>query len=254
MRVETIDRLRQIVGELREACPWDKAQTFHTLPPLTIEEAYELIEAIQENEEAAIIEELGDVLLHVFFYARMAEEENRFSIDTVVERLIQKLIARHPHVYGNARASDARAVLAQWEKLKSTETNRSVVGGLPERLPPLLRAYRLQEKAAAVGFDWASLEGLLSKLAEEMSELRQAISAHDLSAASAELGDVLFVLVNLGRHLGIDPERALHQTNRKFEKRFQYIETCLREKQKSFSECDLEELEAYWQQSKSLYP
>lgn len=254
MGVEAIERLRQIVAELREACPWDRAQTFHSLTPLTIEEAYELIEALRENEDAAIIEELGDVLLHVFFYARMAEEENRFCIETVVERLIQKLIARHPHVYGNARASDAKAVLAQWERLKSTEANRSVIGGLPERLPPLLRAYRLQEKAAAVGFDWTSLEGLLKKLEEEMTELKEAIRSHKLPEASAELGDVLFVLVNLGRHLGIDPERALHQTNQKFEKRFQYVETCLRERQKSFSECDLEELEAYWQQSKSLYP
>ena len=254
MAVESVDRLRQIVAELREACPWDKAQTFHSLSPLTIEEAYELIEAIRANEDAAIIEELGDVLLHVFFYARMAEEEERFSIDAVVERLIQKLIARHPHVYGSAKASDARAVLAQWEKLKVAETNRSVIGGLPERLPPLLRAYRLQEKAAAVGFDWASLQGLVEKLDEEMAELRAAIASQNLPEASAELGDVLFVLINLGRHLSIDPERALHQTNQKFEKRFQYMENRLREEQKSFSECDLEELEAYWQQSKSLYP
>ncbi len=254
MGVESIDRLRQIVAELRERCPWDKAQSFQSLPPLTIEEVYELMEAILEGEDVATIEELGDVLLHVFFYARMAEEEGRFSIDTVVERLIQKLIARHPHVYGNMQAADAKAVLAQWEKLKSAETDRSIIGGLPKRLPPLLRAYRLQEKAAAVGFDWASPEGLLTKLDEEMTELKNAIASQNLSEAAAELGDVLFVLVNLGRHLSIDPERALHQTNQKFEKRFQYLEMRLKENQKSFSECDWEELEAYWQQSKSLYP
>jgi XTP/dITP diphosphohydrolase len=252
--VESIDRLRQIVAELRERCPWDKAQTFHSLVPLTIEEAYELIEAILRGEDAEIVEELGDVLLHVFFYARMGEEEGRFSIDTVVERLNQKLIARHPHVYGQAQALDAKAVLAQWEKLKAAQSERSVIGGLPERLPPLLKAYRLQEKAAAVGFDWASLQGLTEKLKEELAELQRAIEANQLSEAAAELGDVLFVLVNLGRHLGIDPERALHQTNQKFEKRFQYIEKRLKEAQKTFAECDLEELDAYWQQSKSLYP
>jgi MazG family protein len=184
----------------------------------------------------------------------MGEEEGRFSIDTVVERLNQKLIARHPHVYGQAQASDAKAVLAQWEKLKAAQSERSVIGGLPERLPPLLKAYRLQEKAAAVGFDWASLQGLIEKLKEELAELQRAIEANRLSEAAAELGDVLFVLVNLGRHLGIDPERALHQTNQKFEKRFQYIEKRLKEAQKTFAECDLEELDAYWQQSKSLYP
>ena len=249
-----MDRLRQIVAELRQKCPWDKAQTFQTMSPLTIEEAYELVEAVWQGDDTAIIEELGDVLLHVFFYARIAEEAGRFSIETVVERLNQKLIARHPHVYGEARAADAKAVLAQWEKLKTAEKDRSVIGGLPERLPPLLKAYRMQEKAAAVGFDWSSLRGLLEKLDEELSELRKAIETDNLSEAAAELGDVLFVLVNLGRHLGIDPERALHQTNEKFEKRFQYMEKRLKETQKSFSECDLAELEFYWQQSKSLYP
>jgi len=249
-----VDRLRQIVAELRQKCPWDKAQTFQTMSPLTIEEAYELVEAVWQGDDTAIIEELGDVLLHVFFYARIAEEAGRFSIETVVERLNQKLIARHPHVYGEARAADAKAVLAQWEKLKTAEKDRSVIGGLPERLPPLLKAYRMQEKAAAVGFDWSSLRGLLEKLDEELSELRKAIETDNLSEAAAELGDVLFVLVNLGRHLGIDPERALHQTNEKFEKRFQYMEKRLKETQKSFSECDLAELEFYWQQSKSLYP
>lgn len=254
MEVENIDRLRQIVAELREKCPWDRAQTFQTMPPLTIEEAYELVQAVQQGDDAAIIEELGDVLLHVFFYARMAEEAGRFSIETVVERLNQKLMARHPHVYGEAQAADAKAVLAQWEKLKKAEKERSVIGGLPERLPPLLKAYRLQEKAAAVGFDWTSFQGLLEKLDEELSELKKAIETDSSSEAASELGDVLFVLVNLGRHLGVDPERALHQTNEKFEKRFQYLEKRLKETQKSFSECDLAELEAYWQQSKSLYP
>ena len=254
VRVEHIDRLRQIVAELREKCPWDKAQCFETMSPLTIEEAYELVQAARQGDDAALIEELGDVLLHVFFYARMAEEAGRFSIETVVERLNQKLIARHPHVYGEAQAADAKAVLTQWEKLKTAEKNRSVIGGLPERLPPLLKAYRLQEKAAAVGFDWSSFQGLLEKLDEELNELKKAIEMHNLPQATSELGDVLFVLVNLGRHLGIDPERALSQTNEKFEKRFQYLEMCLKEMQKSFSECDLAELESYWQQSKSLYP
>jgi XTP/dITP diphosphohydrolase len=252
--VESIDRLRQIVAELRAHCPWDKAQTHESLAPLSVEEVYELLDAIQKNEPEALIEELGDVLLHIFFYAQIAEETGCFSMETVVERLTQKLIARHPHVYGEAVATDAKAVLKQWETLKKVQQHRSILSGLPERLPPLLRAYRLQEKAAAVGFDWTSLTGLLEKLEEELMELKAALAADQKAQAAAELGDVLFVLVNLGRHLGIDPERALHQTNTKFVHRFQYMENCLHQQQKSLSECTIDELETYWQQSKSYFP
>lgn len=250
--MEGLVRLRAIVAELRQKCPWDKAQTFDSLQPHTIEEAYELIEALRERDPAAMAEELGDLLLHVYFYAQMAQEAGLFSIETVVERLIQKLIARHPHVYGDRSAQDAKAVIAQWEALKQQERGESGLGPLPERLPPLYKAYRLQEKAAAIGFDWTSLEGLFQKLGEELSELQEALG--DPQKAASEYGDVLFVLVNLGRHLGIDPELALERTSKKFQARFRYMAQRAAQNHKTLKECTLQELESYWQASKSLYP
>ncbi len=250
--MEGLERLRAIVAELRQKCPWDQAQTFDSLQPHTIEEAYELVEALRRQEPVAMIEELGDVLLHVYFYAQIAQEAGLFSLDTVVDRLIHKLIARHPHVYGDRTAQDAKAVIAQWEALKQQERGGSVLGHLPECLPPLYMAYRLQEKAAAIGFDWTSLKGLLAKLQEELAELEAALD--DPQKAAAEYGDVLFVLVNLGRHLGLDPELALARTNKKFQQRFRYMEQRAMQAQKSLKECTLQELESYWQASKSLYP
>ncbi|RMF47570.1 MAG: nucleoside triphosphate pyrophosphohydrolase [Bacteroidetes bacterium] len=252
--MEALDRLQTVVAELRARCPWDRAQTFESLAPLTWEEVAELLEALQQRDPAAITEELGDVLLHVVFYARLAEEAGLTSFSEVVERLIHKLIARHPHVYGQAEAHDAQTVLARWEALKKAEKRRSPLSSVPERLPPLLQAYRLQEKAAALGFDWASPQALWPKLQEELAELHQALQKQDYTAAQAELGDVLFVLVNLARHLNLNPEQALQKTNQKFRQRFAWMEETLQKVHKDLSECSPEELESYWQASKAYYP
>lgn len=253
--MDRLARLRAIVAELREKCPWDRAQTFQSLAPLTWEETAELLEAIEQGEPEALTEELGDVLLHVCFYAQLAEEAGLTNVEEVVERLIQKLIARHPHVYGEAQAEDAQAVIARWEALKRAEKQRSPLAGVPERLSPFLQAYRLQEKAAALGFDWASPEALWPKLEEELAELHQALQTQNYSQAAAELGDVLFVLVNLSRHLKLDPESALQKTNTKFRQRFAWMENALQqEHNKTLRECSLEELERYWQASKAYYP
>ncbi len=252
--VADFERLRAIVAELREKCPWDRAQTFESLRPLTWEEVSELLTAIEEQSPDAITEELGDVLLHVFFYAQLAEEKGWTTIETVVHRLIQKLIARHPHVYGEAQAEDARAVIAQWEAIKQAEKGASPLAGIPERLPPLIQAYRLQEKAAALGFDWAHPRSIYPKLEEELSELRSALEREQYDEAARELGDVLFILVNLARHLRIDPERALAMTNAKFRNRFAWMERQAQAEQKDIRTCSPEELESYWQASKAYYP
>lgn len=253
--MERFAKLRAIVAELREKCPWDRAQTFESLAPLTWEETAELLAALEEGQPEAIAEELGDVLLHVFFYAQLAEEAGLTRIEEVVERLIQKLIARHPHVYGAAQAADAQAVIARWEALKRAEKPNAPFSGIPERLPPLLQAYRLQEKAAALGFDWASPEALWPKLQEELAELHQALRAQNYSQAAAELGDVLFVLVNLSRHLKLNPESALQKTNTKFRQRFAWMEKAVQqEHNKDLHACSPEELEQYWQASKAYYP
>lgn len=252
--MEQFARLRAIVAELREKCPWDRAQTFESLMPLTWEEVSELLEAIEQESPDAITEELGDVLLHVLFYARLAEEKSWTNIEAVLDRLIHKLIARHPHVYGEAQAQDAKAVIARWEALKRAEKGTSPLAGIPERLPPLLQAYRLQEKAAALGFDWAYPSAVYDKLTEELSELQEALHRGDYQEAARELGDVLFVLVNLARHLHIDPERALAETNKKFRQRFAWMEAQAHADQKDLHTCSPEELESYWQASKAYYP
>lgn len=248
------DRLRAIVAELREKCPWDRAQTFQSLMPLTWEETAELLDAIDRGSPAALTEELGDVLLHVLFYARLAEEQGWTDIQQVIERLIQKLIARHPHVYGEAQAGDAQAVIARWEAIKRAEKGSSPLASIPERLPPLLQAYRLQEKAAALGFDWADPSALYPKLTEELNELNEALQRNDYENAAKELGDVLFVLVNLARHLGLNPERALALTNAKFRQRFDWMEQQAQADKKDLRACSPEELESYWQASKAHYP
>ncbi|MCX8112956.1 MAG: nucleoside triphosphate pyrophosphohydrolase [Bacteroidia bacterium] len=250
----SFERLRQIVAELRKKCPWDRAQTFESLAPLTWEEISELLDAIERQSPEAITEELGDVLLHVLFYAQLAEEKGWTTIHTVIERLIHKLIARHPHVYGEAQAEDAKAVIARWEALKQAEKGASSLANIPERMPPLLQAYRLQEKAAALGFDWAEPSALYPKLQEELAELQAALEQRDYEEAAKELGDVLFVLVNLGRHLHIDPERALSLTNKKFRERFAWMELRAQLDQKDLRSCSSEELESYWQASKTYYP
>ncbi|MCS6790599.1 MAG: nucleoside triphosphate pyrophosphohydrolase [Bacteroidia bacterium] len=252
--MEAFSRLRDVVAELRQQCPWDRSQTFQSLAPLTWEEVAELLEAIEQANPDAITEELGDVLLHVFFYAQLAQEQGLSDIEKVVERLIHKLIARHPHVYGEQRAMDAKAVIAQWEALKRQQNSNSALAGVPERLSPFIQAHRLQEKAAAWGFDWASPQSMMPKLYEELEEMRQALEQRDSTRAAQELGDVLFVLVNLARHLGLHAERALQSTNRKFRQRFAWMESELEKQQKDFRSCSIEELERYWQASKAYFP
>ncbi|MCS7298197.1 MAG: nucleoside triphosphate pyrophosphohydrolase [Bacteroidia bacterium] len=252
--MDIFSQLKGIVAELREKCPWDRIQTFESLRPLTWEEISELLEAIDQGNPAAITEELGDVLLHVFFYARLAEEKGWTDVETVVRQLIHKLTARHPHVYGEASAQDAKAVVARWEASKRNQGPSALLSGVPERLSPLLQAYRLQEKAAALGFDWAHPQALLPKLEEELRELREALQQEDYTAAAQELGDVLFVLVNLARHLHLDPERALSMTNMKFRQRFAWMEAQAQAEQKDLRTCSPEELESYWQAAKAYYP
>lgn len=245
--VGILDRLRGPGG-----CPWDRKQTHRSLLPYLIEETYELREAVLSRRSERMREELGDVLLQVVFHARLAAERGRFDFADVADGISDKLVRRHPHVFGNARAKlSARQVLSRWEKLKLREKRKaSLLGGVPSSLPALLRAYRIQEKAASVGFDWPDVEGVERKLREETQEFHQALKRRDRRAQTEELGDLLFTLVNLARHLGVDPETALNGASDKFSSRFGRMERRLKARGTPVSEAGLETLEEAWQESK----
>ena len=289
---ERFERAVQIMERLRApgGCPWDREQTFDSIKPYTLEEAYEVLEAIENRDWDELTGELGDLLLQVLFYAEMAKEEDRFSIDQVLDRLADKLVSRHPHVFGDVKAETSADVLRNWEKLKAEEKKKrleagggklpqpetppeSVLSGVTKGIPALLEAYKLSSRASHVGFEWPDIEGLFGKLKEETEELRQELRRYPepgprpphrgVAGASGhqipeelrhrledEVGDLLFVLVNLARYLALDPESALRKTNRKFRRRFQWMEEQLRRSGRPLPQASLDEMETLWQASK----
>ena len=249
-KLEAFGRLLDVMDELREKCPWDQKQTFETLRHLTIEETYELGDAILNNDLNEIKKELGDLLLHIVFYARLGSEESAFDIADVTNDIIEKLIYRHPHIYGDVAVSDAEAVKKNWEALKLSEGKESVLEGVPKGLPALIKAQRMQEKAAGVGFDWKTKDQVWDKFQEELSELDDALSNGDAEAIEDEFGDVLFSLINYARFLKINPESALERTNQKFIYRFQYIEAQAKAQGTSIDKLSLNQMEAFWQKAK----
>jgi len=251
-QLQAFDRLLTIMDELREQCPWDRKQTLESLRHLTIEEVYELGDAILEKDMQEIKKELGDVLLHLVFYAKIGSETNDFDIADVTNSICDKLISRHPHIYGDVEVADEDEVKRNWEKLKLKEGKKSVLEGVPASLPALVKASRIQEKVAGVGFDWEEPQQVFEKLREELEELQDEIKVNDTDKMEAEFGDVLFSMINYARFLKINPENALERTNKKFIKRFQYLEGKAKEKNKSLSEMTLAEMDVFWNEAKLL--
>jgi XTP/dITP diphosphohydrolase len=249
-QLQAFERLLDIMDELREKCPWDRKQTFETLRHLTIEETYELGDAILDNDLEEIKKELGDLLLHIVFYSKIGSEKKAFDIADVANQISDKLIHRHPHIYGETDVEDADQVVKNWEDIKLKEGKKSVLEGVPKSLPALVKAYRIQDKVSGVGFDWDQKEAVLEKVKEELDELRTEIDAGDSKKMEAELGDVMFSLVNYARFLKVNPENALERTNKKFIKRFNYIEEKANKSQRKVSELSIEEMEILWQEAK----
>jgi XTP/dITP diphosphohydrolase len=243
-------RLLKIMDELREQCPWDKKQTLESLRHLSLEEVYELSDAILKNDLPEIEKELGDVLLHIVFYARLGTEQNAFDITSVMNKLCDKLIRRHPHIYGDVKVENEQQVKENWEKIKLLEGNKSVLGGVPVSLPAMIKATRIQEKARGVGFDWDHEAQVWKKVQEEMQEFRQEVALGNSEKAEAEFGDLLFSLINYARFRNINPEDALEKTNRKFIRRFTYLEEESKKDGKELSSMTLEEMDRYWEASK----
>ena len=249
-QLKSIDRLLTIMEDLRAKCPWDKKQTYTSLRQLTIEEVYELGDAILENDLPEIKKELGDLLLHIVFYAKIGSETDDFDIGSVAESICDKLIDRHPHIYGDFEANDEEAVKRNWEKLKLKEGKISVLQGVPKSLPALVKASRIQEKAAGVGFDWENTEDVREKMFEELSEFQAEVETGNQKRMEEEFGDVLFSMINYARFLKINPENALEKTNKKFIKRFKFIEKQASDRGKSITDLNLAEMEVFWQQAK----
>lgn len=244
------DKLISIMKELREKCPWDKKQTIKSLRQLTIEETFELADAITEEDYKSIKEELGDLLLHIVFYSKIAEEEKKFSISEVIETICEKLISRHPHIYGNVKAETAEEVKTNWEKLKLKEGKKSALEGVPKSLPALVKSMRIQQKAKQVGFEWENTSQVLAKVYEEIKELEDEIKSGNPEKAEEEFGDVLFSLINLSRFLNIDAENALEKTNKKFIWRFTKMEEAAAAENKLLYDMSLEEKDNLWNKIK----
>jgi XTP/dITP diphosphohydrolase len=251
-QLEAFDRLLTIMDELREQCPWDKKQTMETLRPLTIEETYELGDAILNADLNEVKGELGDLLLHIVFYSKIGSETNDFDITDVINTICKKLIHRHPHVYGDVIIKNETEVKHNWENLKLKEGKNSVLEGVPHSLPALVKASRIQEKVAGVGFDWKHTDQVWNKIEEEIKELKEEILNMNQNAIEDEFGDVLFSLINYARFLNVNPENALERTNKKFIKRFQYLEKKANQNQKSLSEMTLAEMGIYWDEAKKI--
>jgi XTP/dITP diphosphohydrolase len=260
-KLKAFERLLNIMDELREKCPWDKKQTIESIRHLTIEETYELSDAIIEKDMLNIKKELGDVLLHIVFYARMASEikdgsdiqTKGFDITDVINSICEKLIFRHPHIYGDVRVENEQQVKENWEKLKLKEGNKSVLGGVPKSLPALIKASRIQEKARAIGFDWENQEQVWGKVQEEIAEFKHEIDTNtSKEKMEGEFGDILFSLINYARFMDINPEDALEKTNKKFIKRFQYIEEEAAKSGRQLSDMTLAEMDVYWNKAKEL--
>lgn len=249
---EEFARLLKIMDELREGCPWDMKQTMESLRHLTIEEVYELGDAILDNDKPEICKELGDIMLHLVFYARIASETKDFDIGDVLKNICEKLIQRHPHIYGDVRVADEEEVKANWEKLKLKEGKKSVLEGVPTSLPAMVKATRIQDKARGVGFDWDNREQVWEKVQEELAEFKLEIDRKS-DKAEGEFGDLLFSLINYARFIGINPEDALEKTNKKFIKRFQFLETESAKEGKMLGEMTLEEMDVYWNRAKDQW-
>jgi len=249
-QLKALDRLLTIMDELREQCPWDKKQTLESLRHLTIEETYELGDAILDNNLEEVKKELGDLLLHIVFYAKIGSETKNFDIADVANEICEKLIYRHPHIYSDVVVADEEEVKQNWEALKLKEGKKSVLEGVPKSLPALVKANRIQDKVAGVGFDWEEPQQVFEKLQEELEELQHEISENNKSNIEAEFGDVLFSMINYARFLKIDPENALERTNKKFIKRFQYLEAKAKEMGKSIKDMTLSEMDVYWEEAK----
>jgi MazG family protein len=251
---EAFQRLVNIMNDLREKCPWDKKQTIQSLRQMTIEETYELADAVTENDWQGIKEELGDLLLHIVFYAKIGSEQMQFELDEVISGICEKLIARHPHIYGDIKVNDAEDVKKNWEKLKLKEGKKSVIGGVPKSLPATVKAMRLQEKAKQVGFEWDNKEQVWEKVEEEMKELKAAIRSREVNlddvelhkAVEEEFGDVIFSLINYARFLQIDAENALEITNKKFIRRFMQMEEHAKSSGKNLDTMTLQEMDVIW--------
>lgn len=252
-KLKAFARILNIMDELREQCPWDRKQTFETLRPLSIEEVYELSDAILQGDTKGIKEEIGDILLHIVFYAKIGEEKGEFDIATVINTLCDKLIARHPHIYGDVNVKDEEEVKRNWEqiKLKEGKGKRTVLGGVPNSLPALIKAYRIQDKAAQVKFEWEKIEDVWAKVEEESVELQEAISSKKQEKIEEEFGDLLFALVNYSRFLKVDAEAALERTNLKFMRRFNYIESMATERGLALDTMSLEDMDAIWNEAKA---
>ncbi|MCH1433548.1 MAG: nucleoside triphosphate pyrophosphohydrolase, partial [Flavobacteriaceae bacterium] len=247
-KLEAFSRLLDIMDDLRAQCPWDQKQSFESLRHLTIEETYELGDAILDRDLTEIKKELGDLLLHIVFYAKLGSEEKAFDIADVANDICEKLIHRHPHIYGSVSVEDEHEVKKNWEALKLKEGKKSVLEGVPSGLPALIKAQRMQEKAAGVGFDWEHKTQVWGKFEEELKELNQALDSKKEDEIEDEFGDVLFSLINYARFIKVNPETALERTNKKFIKRFQFIESQAKKSKRSIEQLTLEEMEAYWQE------
>ena len=252
-RLQAFQRLLNIMDDLRAQCPWDKKQTMQSLRHLTIEETYELGDAILDNDLQEVKKELGDLLLHIVFYAKIGSETGDFDIADVANGVCEMLIIRHPHIYGDVKVDNEEDVKRNWEKIKLKEGNKSVLGGVPKSLPALVKASRIQDKAAGVGFDWDNIDDVFAKVKEEIEELHAEVKAQKHTAIEAEFGDVLFSLINYARFLKVNPEDALERTNKKFIARFQYLERKAAESGKSLRDMTLAEMETYWQEAKGFF-
>jgi XTP/dITP diphosphohydrolase len=249
-KLEAFGKLLDIMDDLREKCPWDQKQSFESLRHLTIEETYELADAIVEGDIQELKKEIGDILLHMVFYSKIASETKDFDIADVLHSICEKLIHRHPHIYGDVKVANEEEVKANWEKLKLKEGKKSVLEGVPKSLPSLVKAVRIQDKARGVGFDWDNKDQVWAKVQEELAELIEAEEEGKKENIEAEFGDVLFSLINYGRFLKVDPEMALERTNKKFIKRFQDMEAWVVQDNKKLSEMSLDEMDTYWERSK----
>ena len=250
-QLKSLDRLLTIMDELREQCPWDKKQTMESLRHLTIEETYELGDAILANDLDEVKKELGDLLLHIIFYAKIGSETQDFDIGDVANNICEKLINRHPHIYGDVKVKNEEEVKQNWENIKLKEGKKSVLEGVPNSLPALVKANRIQEKVAGVGFDWEQPEQVFEKLKEELGELQEEVMAANAQNIENEFGDVLFSMVNYARFLDVNPENALERTNKKFIKRFQHLEKRAKEKGKALKEMTLAEMDVFWEEAKN---
>ncbi|MCG8184110.1 nucleoside triphosphate pyrophosphohydrolase [Tenacibaculum piscium] len=252
-QLDAFNRLLDIMDELREKCPWDKKQTLESLRHLTIEETYELADAILDNDLEEVKKELGDVLLHIVFYAKIGSEKKAFDIADVANSISDKLIHRHPHIYSDVVVKDEEEVKRNWEKLKLKEGKTSVLEGVPKSLPALVKASRIQEKVAGVGFDWEEPQQVWEKVQEEISELNEEIKADNKENIEKEFGDVLFSMINYARFIKVNPENALEKTNKKFINRFQFLEEAAKKEGKELSDMSLTEMDVYWEKSKEFF-